>query len=107
MLAFAVANASVLPLPYGAWGGPWGGAWGGPWAAPYAHGATYLAAGPAYPAAYLAHSHAHIHAHEPVIVAAAPATYVAANRGIVHTAPLPGHAISATSLNLDPAPGTL
>lgn len=106
MLAFAVANASVLPLPYGAWGAPWGGAWGGPWAAPWAHGSgTYLAAAPA-PAAYLAHSHAHIHA--PVIVAAAPAaTYVAANRGIVHTAPLPGHAISATSLNLDPAPGAL
>lgn len=104
MLAFAVANASVIPLPYGAWGAPWGGAWGGPWAAPWAHGSgTYLSAGPA---AYLDHSHAHIHA--PVIVAAEPAaTYVAANRGSVHTAPLPGHAISATSLNLDPAPGAL
>jgi hypothetical protein len=36
----------------------------------------------------------------------AAASYTAANRGSVHTAPLPGHAISQTSLNLAPAPGT-
>jgi hypothetical protein len=35
------------------------------------------------------------------------ASYTAANRGSVHTAPLPGHAVSQTSLNLAPAPGTL
>ncbi|KAL7034856.1 hypothetical protein ACKWTF_008145 [Chironomus riparius] len=45
--------------------------------------------------------------HAPV-VAAIPhtATYTAANKGSVHTAPLPGHAVSQTSLNLAPAPGT-
>jgi Cuticle protein len=29
-----------------------------------------------------------------------------ANRGAVHTAPLPGHAVSQTSVNVAPAPGT-
>lgn len=33
--------------------------------------------------------------------------YVAATRGAVHTAPLPGHSQSASSINLEPAPGTL
>ncbi|XP_055592435.1 adult cuticle protein 1-like [Uranotaenia lowii] len=52
--------------------------------------------------------HAHGHAHA---VAVAPvhhsASYVAANRGAVHKAPLPGHIVNQKSLNLAPAPGTL
>lgn len=43
----------------------------------------------------------------PIAIAAAEGNYVAANRGSVHVAPLPGHLQSATSLNLEPAPGTL
>jgi hypothetical protein len=46
-------------------------------------------------------------AHAPVVVAKAAASYTAVNRGAVHTAPLPGHDVSQTSLNLAPAPGTL
>jgi hypothetical protein len=34
------------------------------------------------------------------------ATYNAVTRGAVHQAPLEGHAVSQTSLNLAPAPGT-
>ncbi|XP_055839282.1 adult cuticle protein 1-like [Episyrphus balteatus] len=34
------------------------------------------------------------------------AKYVAKNLGVEHIAPLPGHTISATSLNLQPAPGS-
>ena len=76
-----------------------------------------------YPAHYVAapaisyahHSLAHHvvaapHVHAPVakvIVPGVAASYTAANRGSVHTAPLPGHAVSQTSLNLAPAPGTL
>ncbi|XP_067624090.1 adult cuticle protein 1 [Eurosta solidaginis] len=44
----------------------------------------------------------------PAVVAVAPVegTYVAKTRGAVHVAPLPGHAQSAASVNLEPAPGT-
>ncbi|XP_055920551.1 adult cuticle protein 1-like [Eupeodes corollae] len=47
------------------------------------------------------------------VAVAAPAvvgvegTYVAKTRGAVHVAPLAGHAQSAASVNLQPAPGTL
>ncbi|XP_055850276.1 uncharacterized protein LOC129914598 [Episyrphus balteatus] len=34
------------------------------------------------------------------------AKYVAKNLGVEHVAPLPGHTVSATSLNLQPAPGS-
>ncbi|XP_055593822.1 adult cuticle protein 1-like [Uranotaenia lowii] len=60
------------------------------------------------PVAYNNHWAGH-HAHA---VAVAPvhhqeATYVAANRGAVHKAPLAGHIVNQKSLNLAPAPGTL
>jgi Cuticle protein len=49
----------------------------------------------------------------PAIVAApalalakAPATYTAQTRGSFHQAPLEGHELSQTSLNVAPAPGT-
>lgn len=44
----------------------------------------------------------------PAVVGAIPgeAKYTALNRGALHEAPLPGHALSQTSLNLEPAPGT-
>ncbi|XP_055920846.1 adult cuticle protein 1-like [Eupeodes corollae] len=41
------------------------------------------------------------------VVVGAEGTYVAKTRGAVHVAPLPGHAQSAASVNLEPAPGTL
>ncbi|XP_058825904.1 adult cuticle protein 1-like [Topomyia yanbarensis] len=48
--------------------------------------------------------------HRAAVVAVAPvehsASYVAANRGAVHKAPLPGHVVNQKSLNLAPAPGT-
>ncbi|XP_055921087.1 adult cuticle protein 1-like [Eupeodes corollae] len=40
------------------------------------------------------------------IVVPSEATYVAKNLGIEHIAPLPGHSLSALSLNLEPAPGS-
>uniref|UniRef100_A0A182SFA6 Cuticle protein n=1 Tax=Anopheles maculatus TaxID=74869 RepID=A0A182SFA6_9DIPT len=45
----------------------------------------------------------------PAVVAVAPApaaTAVSATRGAVHVAPLPGHSVSQTQLNLAPAPGS-
>ncbi|EDO63556.1 adult cuticle protein 1-like [Anopheles arabiensis] len=45
----------------------------------------------------------------PTVVALAPApgaTAVSATRGAVHVAPLPGHSVSQTQLNLAPAPGS-
>ncbi|XP_058447644.1 adult cuticle protein 1-like [Malaya genurostris] len=47
-------------------------------------------------------------AYHGAVVAPVPysASYVAANRGAVHKAPLPGHIINQKSLNLAPAPGT-
>lgn len=104
-------------LPYAAW----------PYASPYA--AAWPAAHWAHPAPITQYSSlplVHAYPHGPAIsyahhvaaphVIAAPAlvpvaklgaSYTAVNRGSVHTAPLPGHAISQTSLNLAPAPGTL
>ena len=41
-----------------------------------------------------------------VAIAPAEATYTAATRGAIHTAPLPGHVLSQTSLNVQPADGT-
>lgn len=45
--------------------------------------------------------------HTVAAVAAAPGTYVAVNRGTVHTAPREGHTDAAVSVNLEPAPGTV
>uniref|UniRef100_A0A182KAM2 Cuticle protein n=1 Tax=Anopheles christyi TaxID=43041 RepID=A0A182KAM2_9DIPT len=45
----------------------------------------------------------------PAVVALAPApgaTAVSATRGAVHVAPLPGHSVSQTQLNLAAAPGS-
>jgi Cuticle protein len=56
--------------------------------------------------AYAAHDHGHAYAHAVAPVAHHGATYTAKTRGAVHTAPLPGHVLSQTSLNVAPAPGT-
>ncbi|KAL1374019.1 hypothetical protein pipiens_005032 [Culex pipiens pipiens] len=55
------------------------------------------------------HYYDNYHGHSAVIAAPVQhsATYVAANRGAVHKAPLAGHAVNQKSLNLAPAPGTL
>jgi Cuticle protein len=71
--------AAVPAAVHAAHGAPWAGAWAGPWAGP-------------------AHAHAVAPAHG--------ATYTAKTRGAVHTAPLAGHVLSQTSVNVAPAPGT-
>ncbi|XP_065083689.1 adult cuticle protein 1-like [Ochlerotatus camptorhynchus] len=63
------------------------------------------------PAAVTAYdSHWDHHHQVPAVAFAAPvhhfASYVSANRGAVHKAPLPGHIVNQKSLNLAPAPGT-
>lgn len=94
VLALALAAEAHPSWPWAAalWPGAWPAAWPAaawPWGWP--------AAAPA-PAPVVA-----------VDAPAAPApaaTSVTANRGAVHVAPLPGHAINQQQLNLAPAPGT-
>ncbi|XP_055642913.1 adult cuticle protein 1-like [Toxorhynchites rutilus septentrionalis] len=43
----------------------------------------------------------------PAVVLQKEARYLAANRGAIHEAPLPGHAISQQQLNLEPAAGAI
>ncbi|ETN59270.1 Calphotin [Anopheles darlingi] len=63
--------------------------------------AVILAAAPAAPAVVaVAPAPAPAPAPEPT------ATAVSATRGAVHVAPLPGHSVSQTQLNLAPAPGS-
>ena len=108
-LFFACAQSSAV-WPYAA---PW--AYSAPWShAPITQYSTYPAYAHAPAISYAAHVAtpyvAAPYVHSPVAkVVALPhaASYTAANRGSVHTAPLPGHAVSQTSLNLAPAPGTL
>ncbi|XP_058825914.1 adult cuticle protein 1-like [Topomyia yanbarensis] len=76
--------------------------------------ARYIAAPWGYAAApaalsYAAHAYPTAAYYQPAVavVAQKEARYLAANRGAVHDAPLPGHEISQQSLNLAPAPGTL
>ncbi|XP_053692469.1 adult cuticle protein 1-like [Sabethes cyaneus] len=57
----------------------------------------------AYQGAHWNHWDGHVAA--PVAVQHA-ASYVAANRGAVHKAPLVGHVVNQKSLNVAPAPGT-
>lgn len=72
--------------------------------------AAHVAAPVALPYAYASHNvlaHNVVAApHAAVALAAHGAEYKAITRGAVHTAPLPGHAVSQTSLNVAPAPGT-
>ncbi|ETN60058.1 cuticular protein 5 from Low Complexity family [Anopheles darlingi] len=62
----------------------------------------------AAPVAYANHQTSYVHT-VPTVYAQVQkeATYVAATRGAVHTAPLVGHAVNQKSLNVEPAPGTL
>lgn len=107
----AVVNASVLP--YGAWGSSWGAPWGHSVSGTYQHiSAPHYIASPyaahlAYPYAHVDHvAHAHIAPAAHVVAVPQAASYIAANRGSVHTAPLPGHTDSVASVNDAPAPGT-
>ncbi|XP_055540279.1 adult cuticle protein 1-like [Wyeomyia smithii] len=43
----------------------------------------------------------------PALLLQKEARYLAANRGAIHEAPLPGHVISQQQLNLEPAAGTV
>jgi hypothetical protein len=77
----------------------------------YAGQAVYGAPYTAYPyaqhiAAPLAYSAPVVYAAHATVLAKAPATYTAQTRGSIHTAPLEGHELSQTSLNVAPAPGT-
>jgi Cuticle protein len=63
-------------------------------AAPYAYSAPIAYSAPAIVAA------------PAVALAKAPATYTAQTRGSFHQAPLEGHEVSQTSLNVEPASGT-
>lgn len=122
---FAVASSSAI-LPYGTWPYAAAPSWA-PAPLAYAHHASpitvaahvaapevvqqVVAPAPhvyAAPAIYAAHAPlAYAHAvPAPVVITKAAAQYTAATRGAVHTAPLPGHAVSQTSLNVAPAPGT-
>ncbi|CAD6999771.1 adult cuticle protein 1 [Ceratitis capitata] len=82
------------PAAVTAWGGSGHGLWGGIPGISLSQG-PHGAAIAAPLAAPLALGHGH-----------GAGVYVAKTRGAVHTAPLPGHINSATSLNLAPAPGT-
>ena len=87
-----IAPRIVAPLTYSA---PL--TYAAPFAAPYAAPYAYHAYAPA-PIAYAA----------PAVVAAKlEPSYTAINRGAIHTAPLPGHSESTSSVNLEAAPGTL
>ncbi|XP_062548538.1 adult cuticle protein 1-like [Armigeres subalbatus] len=110
-LAFAAAEASWSPLAYSAYS-----------ASPLAYTvpqATIVQQNLGLPLAYSAYGPAisyaaqtsvvpTAYAYQPAVavVAQKEARYLAANRGAVHDAPLPGHAVSQKSLNLEPAPGT-
>ncbi|XP_055542284.1 adult cuticle protein 1-like [Wyeomyia smithii] len=82
-----------------------------PWAAVHWPAAPWAAAH--YPAAWPYGWSAEAPAPAPVLAIDAPAaptpaaTSVTANRGAVHVAPLPGHAINQQQLNLAAAPGTV
>uniref|UniRef100_A0A182J4Q8 Uncharacterized protein n=2 Tax=Anopheles atroparvus TaxID=41427 RepID=A0A182J4Q8_ANOAO len=72
----------------------------------YAYQGVPVASPVAAPVAYVEP----YHSYQPetvVAVAQKEARYLAANRGAVHEAPLPGHTVNQQSLNLEPAPGTL
>ncbi|KAK7873624.1 hypothetical protein R5R35_009312 [Gryllus longicercus] len=89
LVALAVANAGLIAGPVAT-----------QYTALVAPAISYAAHVPAVaPVAYAA----------PAVVAAAPvaAGYTAVTRGAVHSAPLPGHVIGSTHVNVQPAPGTI
>ncbi|XP_055638802.1 adult cuticle protein 1-like [Toxorhynchites rutilus septentrionalis] len=123
ILALAVVAEAGL-LPYGGW--PYGLGHLGPatvvqsniLAHPYGavshaaihagylgHPAAAIVAGPIAPLVSPVHGPVASVAHHAGVVPGA--TSVTANRGSVHVAPLPGHAVSQQQLNLAPAPGTI
>ncbi|XP_055544792.1 adult cuticle protein 1-like [Wyeomyia smithii] len=117
ILALAVVVSEALPFggwPYAHWGAPTviqANVLAHPYGA-LSHAAVH-AAYPALPAAVIAGPHWAGPVHGPVASVAhhagvvPGATSVTANRGSVHVAPLPGHAVSQQQLNLAPAPGTI
>ncbi|XP_053692475.1 adult cuticle protein 1-like [Sabethes cyaneus] len=83
----------VTTAPFSAWpfAAPAHAPAGWPFAAPYY---TYTAPYATYQPA-------------PALLLRKEARYLAANRGAIHEAPLPGHEISQQQLNLEPAAGTI
>ncbi|KAL1374023.1 hypothetical protein pipiens_005036 [Culex pipiens pipiens] len=106
LVALAVAEASYIPptttttdasAVHNAYQAPIVSAYNNHWNVPAA--VTYNSG----------HYYDNYHGHSAAVIAAPvqhSATYVAANRGAVHKAPLAGHAVNQKSLNLAPAPGT-
>ncbi|XP_058825913.1 adult cuticle protein 1-like [Topomyia yanbarensis] len=68
---------------------------------------------PALPAPAYAYSYPGYYAYSaplasaPALLLQKEARYLAANRGAIHEAPLPGHEISQQQLNLEPAAGSI
>nr|XP_019551257.2 adult cuticle protein 1-like [Aedes albopictus] len=127
MVISAVADASYVPSIYAHHGHGYAGtpvvsyanyhdlsyiqpnhhhAWAHHGYAPVSVHSSYVHHAPASVAVYDSHwDHHHVHA-APVVPHHGGATYVAANPGAVHKAPLPGHVVNQKSLNLAPAAGT-
>ncbi|KAG4073785.1 hypothetical protein HA402_001009 [Bradysia odoriphaga] len=82
-------TARSLPLAYAA--------------APAFYNYEYAPAIRAYPEI---NTYAEIRSPAAIVPVAAEGTYTAINKGAVHVAPLPGHGLSASSVNLESAPGT-
>ncbi|XP_065083743.1 adult cuticle protein 1-like [Ochlerotatus camptorhynchus] len=95
-LVFAAAEGSVVPVTYYSPGLVQQVAVPYTYSYPYAYPYSYPYA--AYPYAYPAPA---------VVVTPQEPRYTAVNRGAYHDAPLPGHAVSQQSVNIQPAPGTL
>jgi Cuticle protein len=77
-------------------------------ASPLAYHAAPLAyhAAPLAYSAPIAYSAPAVYAAPAVALEKQPATYTAQTRGAIHTAPLEGHDLSQTSINVEAAPGT-
>lgn len=106
----AVSHSNIVQTHAPAWApAAWGssawapGAWNGAgaWHGAGAWGAPVVASA-------WGHGPAVVAAHAPAVLAVPEhsGSYVAANRGSVHKAPLPGHITSVKSINVQPAPGT-
>ncbi|XP_037040243.1 adult cuticle protein 1-like [Bradysia coprophila] len=72
-------------------------------AAPAFYNYEYAPAIRAYPEI---NTYAELRSPATIVPVAAEGTYTAINKGAVHVAPLPGHSLSASSVNLESAPGT-
>lgn len=119
MLAALVVSAYSGVVPYSVWPTAYAGSYAHhvavapvahAWSAPVVQPITQYSSVDVHPVAYHAPAvvaPVPVTYHAPAVaVIPQPATYTAVTKGAVHQAPLDGHAVSQTSLNLAPAPGT-